>query len=225
VLTDLRNLPAPVVERIDANLSERRGAYRRGLDVVQRGRLLESRASKIEARMDDGGPVVDGYATVYGWPYDVAGGPDAYGWVEVIEEGACAKSVREQHDVRLLFDHEGIPLARTKSGTLELESDEIGLRCSTPGGLDMRSPLVQTIASAVDRQDLEEMSFAFEVLRQEWSPDYMERRILEVRLHDVSIVTYPANPATVVGIRGDDRQAETSAGMSLAYARALATRH
>jgi uncharacterized protein len=227
MFTDLRNLPAPVLERLDANLPERRGHLRRGVDgglvdVVQGTRLLEARSAKIEHRAaDNGDPIIDGYATVYGWPYDVAGGPDAYGWEEVIEPGACAKSVREKDDVRLLFDHEGVPLARTKSGTLVLESDDIGLRCTTPNGVDMRSPLVQTIASALERGDLDEMSFAFRVLRQEWSPDYMQRRILEVQLFDGSVVTYPANPATVVGLRDQTPPAEQPAPFSLRYARAL----
>jgi uncharacterized protein len=226
MFTDLRNLPAPVLERLDANLPERRGHVRRGVDgglvdVVQGTRLLEARSSKVELRASDAGdPILDGYATVYGWPYDVAGGPDAYGWEEVIEPGACAKSIHERDDVRLLFDHDGVPLARTKSGTLVLESDDIGLRSTTPNGMDKRSPLVQTLASALERGDLDEMSFAFQVLRQEWSPDYMQRRILEVRLFDVSIVTYPANPATVVGLRSDDKPS----GVSLAYARAVASR-
>jgi hypothetical protein len=42
------------------------------------------------------------------------------------------------------------------------------------------------------------MSFAFRVLRQEWSDDYTVRRIKEVALYDASVVTYPASEATVV---------------------------
>jgi phage head maturation protease len=45
------------------------------------------------------------------------------------------------------------------------------------------------------------MSFAFRVTRQQWSPDYDQRDILEVDLHrgDVSVVNFGANPATSVG--------------------------
>lgn len=215
---DLRNLPAPVLARLAAAEVDMRGAH---LEVVQRGRTLEARSfSQGELRLDDqGNPVLDGYATVYDYPYDVAGGAP-YGWAETIVGGACTKSVAERDDVRLLLNHDGVPLGRTRSKTLTLVSDDVGLACNST--LDAVSPLVQTIRSAMDRGDLDEMSFAFRVLRQEWNGDYTERRILEVKLFDVSVVTYPANPATVVQLRSanpDDLPAP-AAGMSLSLAEA-----
>lgn len=221
MITDLRNLPAPVLARLDEHLGPRDDAapHRRNLDTVQRCRLLEARSRPIELRLtDDGDPILDGYATVYEHGYDVAGGPP-WGWTETIATGAATKSVLDRHDVRLLFDHEGIPLARTRSRTLELDSDDVGLHVTTPQGLDRHSPLVQSIASAMSRGDLDEMSFAFQVLRQEWNADYTERRILEVKLFDVSVVTYPANPATVAQLRTEQ---PARGGMSLAFAKAVA---
>ena len=52
--------------------------------------------------------------------------------------------------------------------------------------------------SAVERGDLDEMSFAFRVMRQEWNSDYDRRWINEVSLDkgDVSLVNYGANPTT-----------------------------
>ena len=196
---DLRNLPPEVLARLADNGADLRTA---NLEVSQRGRILEARSfASGEIRLDDAGlPVLDGYATVYEHGYDVAGGAP-YGWVETIAEGACMKSVMERDDVRLLLNHEGVPLGRTRSKTLELESDATGLRCSST--LDPMSPLVATIRSAMDRGDLDEMSFAFRVLRQEWNADYTERRILEVKLFDVSVVTYPANDQTMALIGAD----------------------
>lgn len=205
---DYRNLPPEVLNRLAGANVDLRGAH---LEAVQRGRLLEARTFAMggllrdgttgELRRDaDGNPVLDGYATVYEYPYPVAGGPP-YGWIETIAEGACTKSVRERDDVRLLINHEGIPLGRTRSKTLELESDTTGLRCAST--LDGKSPLVCTLASAMDRDDMDEMSFAFRVIRQEWNSDYTERRILEVMLADVSVVTYPANPAALAQLRAD----------------------
>jgi hypothetical protein len=48
----------------------------------------------------------------------------------------------------------------------------------------------------MDAGELDAMSFAFYVVRQLWSPDYMQRDIQEVDLDggDVSVVTWPANP-------------------------------
>lgn len=215
-LDDLRRLPEPVLRRLqEHDLDVRTNA----LSVVRSGAIIESRVSnRVEIRRDsDGNPTLDGYATVYEHAYPVAGGPP-YGWNEVIAAGACAKSVREKDDVRLLVNHDGIALGRTRSGTLTLASDEIGLACTSL--LDARSPLVQTLASAMDRADMDEMSFAFQALRSEWSPDYLERRITEVKVFDVSVVTYPANPATVAQLRGTDDLPARPAGVPLSLAQA-----
>lgn len=197
---DRRNLPPEVLARL---------AEHEDLDaavsVIQRGRIVEGRSTPIELRTDENGnPVFEGYATVYDHAYQVGG---TYGWAETIVRGAADKSVAERDDVRLLLNHDGIPLARTASGTLTLNSELVGLRCG-PDALDGKSPLVQMIASAMSRgaegqarRDLDEMSLAFQVIRQEWNGDYTERRILELKLFDVSIVTYPANPAATALLR------------------------
>jgi HK97 family phage prohead protease len=175
---------------------------------------------------EDGMPVVEGYATVYDYAYDIAGGPDMGGFTEVIAPGAAKKSAMEA-DVRLLANHEGLPLARTKSGTLELESDDIGLKVRAT--LDPSNPTAAEVRSAMERGDVDQMSFAFRVVRDEWNKDYSERTISEVKIYDVSVVTYPANPATVVKLRSEDKPAETTddapkaGGLSVAQARRLAS--
>lgn len=208
-------LPDVVAARLGGDMSS--------LSVVQRGRTVEARRfAAPEVRADeDGGVSMSGYATVYGFPYDVAGGPERGGWSEVIVEGACAKSVVERDDVRLLVNHEGLPLARTAAKTLTLASDAVGLRCDA--SLDRSSPLVASVLSAMERGDLDEMSFAFRVIRQEWDADYLERRIIEVQLFDVSLVTYPANPATVAQVR-DDVPAPSVRGLDLRMASAVRAR-
>lgn len=218
-MKDLTRLPEQVMARLDG--IDLRDA---GVAVMQRGARLEARAREVEVRANGDGTVgLHGYATVYGAEYDVAGGPP-WGWTEVVADGACRKSVMERDDVRCLFDHEGIPVARTKSRTMSLESDDTGLLVDVPS-LDVTgSPLVQSLRSALERGDLDEMSFAFMVTRQEWNEDYTHRTILEVKLYDVSVVTYPANPATVVALRNGTPPAAPAAGptMSLAYAQAIA---
>ncbi|HNB95663.1 MAG TPA: HK97 family phage prohead protease [Microthrixaceae bacterium] len=198
-MTDLLTLPDEVVRRLADNHIDLAASH---LAATQRGRSLEARAWRApEIRLDENGnPIFEGYAALWGVPYDVAGGPANYGWVEIVEPGACDKSLREREDVRLLVNHDGVPIARTRSRTLELKADDTGLWSGST--LDATSPLVQTVASAMTRGDLDEMSWAFRVLRQEWNADYTERRILEVQMFDVSIVTYPANPATTAQLRG-----------------------
>jgi len=195
--------------------------YRRTDEGMETPEREVRRVERLELRQsEDGLPVLEGYATVYDYRYDIGGGPDAGGFTEVIAKGAAAKSAKEA-DVRLLVDHDGVPLARTKSGTLELMSDDIGLKVRAT--LDPSNPAAQEVRSAMERGDLDQMSFAFRVVRESWSKDYTERTISEVKLFDVSVVTYPANPATVVKLRADDEQPEQAdaqpPGRSLAQAR------
>lgn len=208
-----KGLPAEVAARIDADR----------VCVRQRGNLVEARLSNVEVRMvGDDRAEIHGYATVYDFPYDVAGGPP-YGFTETIAAGATKKSVREKDDVRLLVNHDGLPLARTKSGTMSLASDDVGLLVD--GSLDLRSGSARDAALAMERGDLDEMSFAFQVLRQEWNADYTERLIREVKLFDVSLVTYPANPAASAYLRPTQDHVAASAasrGMSLSLAMAQA---
>lgn len=216
---DFRNLPAGVRERLTEGFGNDFLTTRhRGFDINYRGNTLEHRATpRVEVRKTEAGePEIHGYATVYEAPYEVMGGPP-WGWVETIARGAADKSVREQDDVYLFFDHENLPLASTKSGTLVLASDQVGLY--NESRIDPGSPYSMEIVSRLERGDLDAMSFAFRALRQEWNEDYTERRITEVKLYDVSVVSYPANPATVVGVRSER---PATRGMSLAIARAHA---
>lgn len=150
----------------------------------------------------DGGLRVVGYASTYDRPYPIYGGPERGGFDEVIKPGAFAKSVRERDDVRLLVNHDGVPLARTKSRTMTLTADDIGLLVDAQ--LDAGSPIVAGLRSAMERGDMDQMSFAFEVTKQSWSQDFTVRSITEVRLFDVSVVTYPANSATMAMIAEPD---------------------
>ena len=161
-------------------------------------------SKNVEVREADNsqGLRIVGYASTYDQPYPIWGGPDAGGFNETIAPGAFDKSVRERKDdVRFLINHEGSALARTTPGTMVLTADQYGLLVDAE--LDRTNPDVVALESAMRRGDMDQMSFAFEVLRQEWSPDWAERRITEVRLFDVSVVTYPANDQTLAMIGAD----------------------
>lgn len=135
-----------------------------------------------------------GYACVTEVGYEMQDWLGPY--TEVVRAGAFKKTLGESADVPFLVNHAGLTLARTKSGTLQLAEDSTGLH--TEASLDPSSPHVQALRSAMDRGDVDEMSFAFWVTRQQWSPDYDQRDILEVNLNkgDVSVVNYGANPHT-----------------------------
>jgi HK97 family phage prohead protease len=160
------------------------------IEVRLRGSDLSLRSAGASA------VALSGYACVTDTPYKVS---DLLGeYDEVVARGSFGAAVGS--DVRLLVNHDGIPIARTKSGTMRLAEDSTGLQVDAPD-LDLRSPLVQTVQSAMDRGDLDQMSFAFRATAQEWNDDYSHRVIRGVELFDVSLVTYPANPATNAKLR------------------------
>jgi HK97 family phage prohead protease len=155
----------------------------------------------VEARQaEDGTMRLAGYAAVFDDP------SVPLPFVERIAPGAFRKTLSETPDVRLLINHEGLPLARTKNGTLTLTEDSRGLYmdaeiADTSEGRDLYK--------LVERGDVDQMSFAFRVIRQKWSEDRSTRTLIELSLADgdVSIVTYPAYPTTSVEAREALRKA------------------
>jgi phage head maturation protease len=81
--------------------------------------------SNFEMRAEGEGNTLIGYASVFDSP------SEPMPFIEYVKRGAFAKTLNDGADVRLLIDHEGVPLARTKSGTLVLGTeDDRGLRKS-----------------------------------------------------------------------------------------------
>lgn len=156
----------------------------------------ERPAQKLEIRdADDGNVTVEGYAAVFD-EETVIGGQ----WREQIARGAFRDAIGRD-DVVFLINHAGLPLARTRSGTLELSEDEVGLRIRAQ--LDPTDPDVRSIVPKMKRGDLDKMSFAFIPTRQQWDDEEkMPRRtITQAELYDVSIVTTPAYDGTSIGLR------------------------
>ena len=154
-------------------------------------------AQPMEIREDEGEAIrVSGYAAVFGEETNIGGM-----FTEVIERGAFANALQRQDDVVFLVNHDGLPLARTRSGTLRLTEDERGLYMETE--LDGTDPDVRAIVPKMKRGDLDKMSFAFVPKRQEWddSGEIPKRTIQDLELHDVAIVTTPAYDGTEIGLR------------------------
>lgn len=158
--------------------------------------------TRFEARNDDSGEptgLLIGYASVTEVPYDMR---DLFGdYEEVIRRGAFLKTLSENPNVRYLVNHAGLSHGTTLNGALKLEEDEIGLRSEMQ--LDMRRQDSRDLWFAVESGACDRMSFMFEIVRQDWSPDWMVRSITEVRMADgdVSVVNFPASPTTNVGAR------------------------
>ena len=170
-----------------------------------------------EIRAEDSGLKVEGYAAVFGEETNIGGM-----FREVIERGAFAEAIGRD-DVVFLINHEGLPLARTRSGTLKLYEDERGLKIET--SLDPDDPDVRSIAGKMKRGDLDKMSFGFFPDVQEWddSGDIPLRTIKRASLYDVSIVTTPAYQGTEIALRSLEaaRSVETAQEFRLRMKRKL----
>jgi len=149
----------------------------------------------VEIRAEGDTISVSGYAAVFNSETIIGGS-----YREQIAPGAFADAIGRD-DVIFLINHDGLPMARTKSGTLTLAEDERGLYMSAE--LDSSDPDVRAIVPKMKRGDLDKMSFAFSPEVQSWddSGDMPLRTIRQASLYDVSIVTYPAYQDTDIGLR------------------------
>lgn len=165
-------------------------------------RGVERRAYPVQLEVrsaSSGGPAsVEGYASVVDVPFEMF---DMFGsYSEVVRPGAFSRTLNANPQVQLLLNHAGLAMAYTKAGTLQLSEDSTGLHMRAevnPARSD-----VQDMLTALADGNVDEMSFAFRVTRQMWSPDYDQRDIQEVDLHrgDVSVVNFGANPGTSVAL-------------------------
>lgn len=146
--------------------------------------------------------VVEGYATTFDQPYTLYSDGD-YELREVVDSKAFEKT--DMSDVIMQYDHEGRVFARNRNKTLDLMTDEHGLKITANlGGTDIGRQLYQEIKGGyTDR-----MSFAFTVSDDKRERETIDgkivvtRRILGVRkLYDVSAVSTPANNSTSISAR------------------------
>jgi HK97 family phage prohead protease len=147
---------------------------------------------------DDGIKKLAGYAARFnrvaeiGWWFD-----------ETIKPGAFEESIRTD-DIRALFNHDSnLVLGRNRAKTLNLFEDEQGL------AFEIVPPDTQTardLLVSVERGDVSQMSFQFDVIKDEWeygqdSKEKDLRTLIKVKLYDVSVATF--------GAYGDDTEVYT----------------
>ena len=147
------------------------------------------------AEGDEGREVIVGYGAVFYNPNDPGTEYDLLGdgsFIERIMPGAFDAALARPDDVRCLVDHDPSRiLGRNTAGTLRLSVDERGLRyeCDPPDTSVGRDILV-----SLRRKDVTGSSFAFLEEKTTWTEDgdVLIRELVQLRLFDVSPVTYPA---------------------------------
>lgn len=159
----------------------------------------------VEKRDDGTGKLV-GHPIVYNSQTDIGGM-----FREVVMPGALDGA--DLKDVPLLVNHNDsmIPVARSRrnngNSTMRLIPDANGL--GFEASLDItRNATASELYSAVERGDIDGMSFAFLIDKEHWEgldTDYPTRFIDKFSLiREISAVTFPAYDATDINARSKD---------------------
>lgn len=149
---------------------------------------LQFRAEETEDKKME----IKGYAVVFN-------SPETYGYTEVIDKHALDET--DMSDVVLRYNHNDsfIVLARTRNGSLKLNTDETGLMMNANLQDDITDH--KNIFNAIKSELIDKQSFAFSVDEDSYDYDTDTRTILKIgKLYDVSVVDQPFYNATDVSV-------------------------
>lgn len=161
---------------------------------------------KLEVRTIEGSDnkVVGGYVNKFNKQSSIM--RDRWGdeFVEVISDVAFNKTLETKSQKALWNHNVDLVLGSVSSGTLNLFTDGIGLRCeitlpNTTWGNDAYE--------SIKRGDVDGMSFGFRCIEDMWSKTQYEdreiykRTILEADLFEVSPCVFPAYPDSQINCR------------------------
>lgn len=174
------------------------------LDKDREFRRIDFGGMELRSSEEGGEMVVEGYATTYNQPYLLFEDGN-YRVMEEVDSRAFDNC--DMSDVVFLVNHTGRVPARTKNGTLQLNSDSHGLhQRSELGGTEYGRQVFDEIKGGY----MDQMSMSFRVGKDERrvTEDHesgtvtVHRKILEIKkLYDVSVVAFPANPSTEISAR------------------------
>lgn len=145
---------------------------------------------------DEQNPIIEGYFAVFDVETELF--PRVF---ETIDRDAFDGALVD--DVRALVNHDTtLVLGRNKSGTLELNTDEIGLFGRI--FVNTADTDAMNLYHRVQRGDVTQCSFGFEIIDED--SEYREdgtahHTIKRVKLYEVSVCTFPAYPDTGVEAR------------------------
>lgn len=145
---------------------------------------------------------------------------DLGGFREIIKPEAIDRTIREGLDVRALVDHDSAKIiGRTTAGTLTLRKSRKGLDIEVD---PPNTSYARDLLESVSRGDISGMSFGFRVLTDEWHMEDGEavRDVLDMVVSEVSVVGFPAYPATDVTVAQRSlqqfQQARTTRSLAMA---------
>ena len=155
--------------------------------------------SNTEIRTDGDKKKIVGYAAKFNTKSSLIYGM----FEEIIKPGAFDGA--DMSDVRAYFNHDRNKiLGRTKSGTLRLSIDEVGLRYEIDAA---DTTATRDLMASMERGDISESSFKFVVAEDKWDEkaEPAQRSIIRFsKIGDVSPVSEAAYPDTSSGVRDLD---------------------
>ena len=165
-----------------------------------KNREIRTIIGKVERRATEDGQIrLTGQPIVFNQKTDIGG----YFSEEIAPEAIEDSVLR---DVCFLVNHDfsGIPLARSRNNNANsnLRFTKTDAAVDMETDLDPRNPKAVELDSAIERGDIQGMSFAFIVDGEIWTnldSDYPNRRITHIsEIFEVSAVTWPAYEGTSI---------------------------
>jgi HK97 family phage prohead protease len=153
---------------------------------------------RVATDADGGLPVIEGHAAVFDSLSQDLGG--IFPFKEKIRAGAFKESLGKDTVVALWNHDPNYVLGRNTAKTLELKETAKGLKVRIhPPDTQWAKDLLVSIS----RGDVHQMSFGFICEKESWSAEEGQdvRTLEQVKLFDVSPVTFPAYLDTDVGVR------------------------
>lgn len=140
------------------------------------------RTQAFEIKSIDESGAFEGIASVYG-------NVDSYG--DVVEPGAFAKSIMERgKSIPVLWQHE-YPIG---NGEVFDAGSHLGIKGQILETVSHGSDAIKLAKAGI----VKGLSIGYKTMKDQWDTANNVRRLLEVKLYEVSLVTFPANELSLV---------------------------
>lgn len=142
---------------------------------------LEEKTFKFEVKAITNDGQFEGYAAIFDTP-------DAMN--EIIDRKAFTKTLRENKQFPMLWYHD----PREPIGVVDVEEDEKGLKVM--GQLNLEVQMAREKYALMRQKVIRGLSIGFRTIKDEWDKDI--RYLKEIKLYEVSPVTFQAHPAALI---------------------------
>lgn len=183
-------LAAATVEREQEEMKRSIEAFNKEIESKE-GRKFEVKNMPIEIKELNEDGTFSGYGSVFGVK-------DSYN--DVVEKGAFTKTLNERKNVKLLWQHD----SREPIGIFtNMYEDEHGL--VVKGSIAMDVQRGKEAYTLIKMGAVDGLSIGYSTITAKYDKKSDIRYLKELKLYEVSVVTFPANEAaTVTSIKGDD---------------------